>query len=51
MTSRNPSNYSNLFSIKSFVGLGTESYDQDDDEKTCNDLNSISDELGDKKTI
>ena len=35
-----------------FAGLGTESYDQeDDDEKTCNDLNSTSDDLDDKKTI
>merc|ERR1711971_84329 len=34
------------------TGLGTEPYDhEDDDEKTCNDLNSTSDDLDDKKTI
>merc|ERR1712110_327897 len=31
------------------TGLGTEPFDQeDDDEKTCNDLNSTSDDLEDK---
>ena len=38
--------------MTSLVGLGTEPFDQDDDdEKTCNDLNSTSDDLDDKKTI